>query len=335
MKKIRFLLIAALAICICASCVFVACDDASKTKIPDTPIEELSSWMSMIEDDTLLTELVIPGSHDSGTMGMSYIAETQDKTYSEQLERGFRYFDTRVMYTDGDFYMYHTYKGEMKYSQVLSDVKNFLDENPSETVILDYQWTEGGNDEGIFDMLEEELGDKLINVTGNALEFVKSLKLGDARGKCLIFVGKNKSELNRPYQIPRDKDCEERDGSALRSYYVSSYNSSYSEKYISKYIPEYIEMFKNSKGGMFVLQGQLTYGISSIKKGEETHDPNMNAYIESLYDSEDLQYINIIMRDFVTCEKASYILKLNVAKDLIKSDSAKKYNDMLANYIEL
>lgn len=334
-KKFKVTIVAVMLLCLWASLAFAACDGI-ELRNPDDAIEQLSSWMSMIEDDTLLTELVIPGSHDSGTMGMAFVAETQSKTYAEQLAAGFRYFDTRVMYTGGDFYMYHAYKGEMKYSQVLDDVDAFLAVNPSETVILDFQWTDGGNDKGIFDMLEEKLGDKLINVEGDsALEFVKALTLGEARGKCLIFVGQNQSQLTRPYQIARDNDCTEREGSALRSYYVTKYNEASSEEYIEKYIPEYIEMFKNSKGGMFVLQGQLTYGLSSIKEGEEEHDPNMNAYVKGLYDSKDLEYINIIMRDFVNCEKASYILNLNRAKKLVKAADVEEYKAMLSNYIVL
>lgn len=336
MKNIRkYLIIAIIVLCISASCILCACQEPSST-VSDEPVKELSNWMSMIDDNTLLTELVIPGSHDSGTMGMTFTAETQDKSYADQLARGFRYFDTRVMYTDGDFFMFHTFKGEMKYSQVLEDVKAFLEANPTEVVILDFQYTSGGKDKEIFDMLEENLGDKLINVEGeSALEFVKNLTLGEARGKCLIFVGQDESNLDRPYQIARDKDCEEREGSALRSYYEGTYNMSSSEKYIEKYIPEYIEMFKNSKGGMFVLQGQLTYGFASIKKGEEKHDPNMNEYVKNLYDSDDLQYINIIMRDFVNCEKSAYILRLNIAKELVKTDSKDAYSNMIKNYIEL
>ena len=86
---------------------------------------------------------------------------------------------------------------------------------------------------------------------------------------------------------------------------------------------------------MFVLQGQLTYALTSIRDGEAKHDPNMNAYVKGLYDSDDLQYINIIMRDFVNCEKASHILNLNVAKKLVKATDEESYKTMLKNYIEL
>lgn len=316
--------------------VFACCDN--NTADPnDVPIDELSTWMSMINDDTLVTDIVIPGTHDSGTMGMNSFAETQDKSYLEQLQRGFRYFDTRVMYSGGDFYMYHSIKGKMKYSQVLSDVKTFLDENPTEFVVLDYQHMDGGKDSVIFDMLEEKLGDKLVNVEGDDnIAFIESLTVGEIRGKCLIFVGKEQNQLDRPYQMPRDNDATEREGSALRSYYISDYNRSDSEEYIEKYIPAYIEMYKNSKGGMFVLQGQLTHKtLGSLRKLEEGHSANMNKYTYDLYESEDLKYINIIMRDFANCEKAAIILRLNIAKQNVKEDSLESYKNMLTEYIEI
>lgn len=300
-------------------------------------IEELSSWMSMIKDDTLVKELVIPGSHDSGTKGMPDTLETQDKDYYDQLKQGFRYFDTRVMYKDNDFYMYHTFKGELKYQEVLDDVNKFLMENPSEFIVLDFQYLDGEKDEMVFDMLEYTLGkDKLVNVSGSAIDFVNNLTVGEIRGKCLVFVCKDQSKLNRPYQIARDDDAEPREGSALHSYYIRSYNTSSSEVYLSKHISKYIDMYKESNGGLFVLQGQLTHIlVGNIREMEDGHDANMNKYVYDLYNSENLQYINIIMRDFVNCEKSSYILRLNIAKDNIKTDMAEEYKNMLANYISL
>ena len=40
-----------------------------------------------------------------------------------------------------------------------------------------------------------------------------------------------------------------------------------------------------------------------------------NAFVEGLYDdAENLPYINIVMRDFVTCEKSALTVRLNIAK---------------------
>lgn len=334
--KFKILIVFIVLLSIMITSVLYGCDN-NNFMDKNEAVEELSSWMSMIKDDTLVKELVIPGSHDSGTKDMSNVFETQDQDYYDQLKQGVRYFDTRVMYSNDDFYMFHTAKGELKYQKVLDDVNKFLTENPSEFIVLDFQYLDGGKDEMVFDMLEDTLGkDKLVNVSGSAIDFVNNLKVGEMRGKCLVFVGKDQSELNRPYQISRDKDTEPREGSALHSYYIKSYNTSSSEIYLSEHISKYIDMYKESNGGLFVLQGQLTHKlVGDIKEMEEGHDANMNKYVYDLYNSENLQYINIIMRDFVNCEKSSYILRLNIAKDNIKTDMAEEYKNMLANYISL
>ena len=57
--------------------------------------------MSYVSDDTLLTDIVIPGSHDSGTTKMMWAAKTQDKSIKEQMACGARYFDIRPQLKDG------------------------------------------------------------------------------------------------------------------------------------------------------------------------------------------------------------------------------------------
>ena len=37
----------------------------------------LGGWMGMIDDDVPVTDIVMPGSHDSGTYGMLFLGETQ------------------------------------------------------------------------------------------------------------------------------------------------------------------------------------------------------------------------------------------------------------------
>ena len=47
-----------------------------------------------------------------------------------------------------------------------------------------------------------------------------------------------------------------------------------------------------------------------------------NDFVEGLYDDkENLQYINIVMRDFVTCEKSALTIRLNFAKGYASADS--------------
>lgn len=47
-----------------------------------------------------------------------------------------------------------------------------------------------------------------------------------------------------------------------------------------------------------------------------------NDFEKGLYDDkENLQYINIVMRDFVTCEKSALTIRLNFAKGYASADS--------------
>ena len=68
--------------------------------------------------------------------------------------------------------------------------------------------------------------------------------------------------------------------------------------------------------GLFVLQSQLTDGmfIFGPYAKEKGHDNNLSNYIDSLRTSSDLEYINIIMRDFVSVAKSEQIIALNTYK---------------------
>jgi len=69
------------------------------TKSNDVDVD--SNWMSYLDGDLRLNRINIPGTHDSGTFGMTSIGieqagKTQDYDITEQLERGIRYFDLRI-----------------------------------------------------------------------------------------------------------------------------------------------------------------------------------------------------------------------------------------------
>ena len=58
--------------------------------------KDYSKWMKNINDDTLINEIVMPGSHDAGSYKMVWLGETQQFNIEQQLEMGVRYFDLRV-----------------------------------------------------------------------------------------------------------------------------------------------------------------------------------------------------------------------------------------------
>lgn len=165
------------------------------------------NWMSKLSDDTKIIFINIPGSHDSAANEVVDYAEsfakTQSATISQLLEFGVRKFDIRVALIDltedeedqdlnlgtchGMFDCYFTDEfGVTKIltlKHILLDIKNFLEKNPTETVII---WTQ--SERGvIYENIKRavELFEKIV---GNIfVKYDKKLKLGDVKRKNYFY----------------------------------------------------------------------------------------------------------------------------------------------------
>jgi hypothetical protein len=117
--------------------------------------------------DIPLCELAMPGSHDSATYGeypFSSVAKTQSLTIKEQLIRGIRYFDLRVRVHNGVFYAHHGPVGtENHFTDILTDIRDFLREEPGELVVLQFSDFDQPASEGI--TLENILNVKTLRFT--------------------------------------------------------------------------------------------------------------------------------------------------------------------------
>lgn len=299
------------------------------------PSEFTSRWMSYINDDALLSEVVIPGSHDAGTRGMSYYGQTQSLPVSDQLLCGARYFDLRVKYDGEELVIFHSILDGEPFEPILDGIAHFLNSFPTETVILDFQHFKESEDR-VCALLRKKLPGMMLSCTDDKDAYIKSLTLGEARGRALVFWGREDDNANLDFLFLRDNDEGTREGAMLRSYYDGKLNKKSSSAYIEQGFPHYIDMYKNSGGGLFVLQGQLTDGLFVFgpRFRESAHCGNMQAYVEGLSRSEDLGVINIIMRDFINSDKSCMIIRLNHYKGLVKSDRISAFFDGLSRFIE-
>ena len=127
---------------------------------------DVSPWMEKLPKKKKLKDLVIPGSHDSGTFSLDKNMEigpdepnlirkfgklvkpvvynwsvTQSMTIYEQLRSGIRYLDLRVAYRTADknseIRVLHGLFG-WTIDQVLDEVNRFVANYPKEIVILDF-----------------------------------------------------------------------------------------------------------------------------------------------------------------------------------------------------
>ena len=97
------------------------------------------NWMSQLRDDVRLSELSIPGTHNSATAtyrgGLSDYVRTQSIDIRKQLDNGIRFLDIRAI--DGVFTMHHDrYYLNQNFGDVLNKTVAFLRDNPEEVVYM-------------------------------------------------------------------------------------------------------------------------------------------------------------------------------------------------------
>lgn len=307
------------------------------------PNDALTEWMSYISDDAPVTRLAIPGSHDSGCSGMPWYAETQDLNFAEQLARGVRYFDIRVNKKGGDLVIFHGPVNGTDYVELLYQIDEFMDAHPSEFLILDFSHFKNDSESEVFRLFDEIVSaERVVNDTCMTdSEYLDSLTLGDVRGKCVVFVDPEETEFCcRDYlffKMGDEVEAGQENVFSLVSPYKKLWNGSSAKKLTDKILDRYIDTFKGIDSGFFVLQCQLTDNalVFGPRYREGKLIERANDFVRALYDNaEDLPYINIIMRDFVTCEKTALIVGLNIAKGWVSGEKAESFAASLAEFTD-
>lgn len=170
--------------------------DSAYFRNADDGFTSKNSWMNDIRDDAMLSEMAIPGTHDSGTYDKHIESViTQTLNFKKQLEYGIRVFDIRIRHTSDRFALHHgSVFLNVMFGDFLNDVDNFLTNNPSETILFrikEEHTANSNNTRSLKDTLDYYLSshsDKYLKTTN------KGLKLGEARGKFIILS--NVSDFN-------------------------------------------------------------------------------------------------------------------------------------------
>lgn len=104
-------------------------------------IEQYTDWMSTISDNRFLSDIAIPGTHDTmahrGSLPFRNIVRTQTMSLQQQLESGIRYLDIRLAYKVNHFALHHgSVALGYRFEDVLNTVQNYLKNHPTETVLM-------------------------------------------------------------------------------------------------------------------------------------------------------------------------------------------------------
>lgn len=143
--------------------------------------------MSAIDDNKLLAEISIPGSHNSMSLYGGDVTATQTLSITSQLNMGIRYLDARFKYDNNQLFAYHgiIYQ-HITFDEFLYEVSSFLDSNPTETILIRIQNEAGAeiNSLTFYQYFLKALSQYKHN---NIVPYNNNPRLGDVRGK-FIFI---------------------------------------------------------------------------------------------------------------------------------------------------
>ena len=192
---------------------FAFAPSAFAYNVSETSLADVSSsdWMSVILDNTKLTEITMPGTHDScarkfkNDWMVSSVSKCQGLNITEQLNAGVRFLDVRCE-VDASTYSVKTVHGStdcwddndyLYLDYVFQMLYTWLDAHPSETVLVSIKEDDGNNGVPSFTNAIYEY----IHGYGQGKYFYgsdynyndywylgKSVPtLGAVRGKCVLF----------------------------------------------------------------------------------------------------------------------------------------------------
>lgn len=145
-------------------------------------------WMTSVNGSLPLSQLTLPGTHDSGARVEPWggTARCQELSISEQLNVGVRFLDIRCRHENNSFSIYHGYVSQnLTFESVVSDTYHFLSTNPGETVIMSIK--EEHTPENNNRSFEETFAAYVAQNPGKWRLASNIPTLDEARGKIVLF----------------------------------------------------------------------------------------------------------------------------------------------------
>ena len=153
----------------------------------------MKNWMKNLPDETFLSEINIPGTHNSTTRfcQYSFFSCCQKASVFEQLCMGVRFLDLRVEKNGSSLHLVHagakcrksaSDKGFLMLEDVLGECEIFLKANPTETVIISLKCDHGDTSENTFDTFFENYLNSDLWYKENRIP-----QLSEVRGKAVFF----------------------------------------------------------------------------------------------------------------------------------------------------
>ncbi|WP_372806103.1 phosphatidylinositol-specific phospholipase C [Pontiella sp.] len=147
-----------------------------------------TNWMGSVDGAVALSLLSIPGTHNSAALHEPFpgTAKCQLLSLSAQLDAGVRFLDMRCRHMNDAFALYHgSVDQHQRFDEALSTVYAFLENNPTECVVMGVTGVRGGsNTTRTF----EETFDAYVAKNPDKWRLSATIPtLGEARGKIVLL----------------------------------------------------------------------------------------------------------------------------------------------------
>jgi 1-phosphatidylinositol phosphodiesterase len=148
----------------------------------------LNNWLSRIDGSKNISELSIPGTHESCAIVPAWNAQCQASTIIQQLNSGARFLDIRLQIagSSGDNYLtaFHDSIPELiHFGEILQECLQFLEANPTEFILMSVK-NEGDTTNQFQDLLMDTYLNKVKDKCYLGNEFPT---VDEVRGKIVLF----------------------------------------------------------------------------------------------------------------------------------------------------
>lgn len=292
-----------------------------------------ADWMAELNGETKLSSISIPGTHDSCTqfVSMGYIFRCQDTSVAQQLTDGYRYFDLRLVVDEKDeqpaLVIKHNFascrKGKSPFSDklyledVLADVSDFLEEHPSESVILCMK-AENGDDsisqvqELLYQQIEKNEKQWYLQNVIPTLDEVRGKMVLATRFADEIGVGPARKGMNFDWRDQGDETVVDEPAAISminegeKLWVQERYNYDTTDK-----VDAIVETLENCQGADDSFSLNFTSTSGSGKVGHpKKYATSINKFLTE-YDWQDDTCYGIIVVDFATEKLAKCIYETN------------------------
>ena len=155
-------------------------------------------WMGQLDDNTYLSQVSIPGTHDSATgegwtgyLGEMFgpsMGQTQDLSIAQQLDCGVRAFDLRPCVAENELVINHgILQTKATFPETLKQLCQFVAEHPTEFVVVVMRHESDGDDNSNQwnDMMNTCLNSD--DIRPQLSDYKRDITVGELRGKVLVL----------------------------------------------------------------------------------------------------------------------------------------------------